>query len=440
MQLKWSRFNIEVPIPQYKVTVIFNTLTRNIVSVDQELIKPLRQNEFAQLSEQELLRLRDAKIVVDQELDEVAYMRYLLGRDKYTQDSLGLFICFTADCNLKCSYCYEDYKDAFQGNRKLSWSNFERLLRFIDYQKDRCGLRHVDVVFFGGEPLMNYEVVYKAAKALKAYEKDFISVAINLITNGTLLTAERCRELAPYITLVQTTIDGPKDVHDQRRPYKDGRDSYDDIMDSLKTAVKYFKHILVQPVVDAHNAPHVPELLRELKEEGLHNKLAVGFSPACPSQSAVAAGGCNIKPDIEVFRTITQLYTLAAQLGYAVPKAFIRGPCLRSCANRFGVDENLNVYKCPADFYAPHPDAVIDEAGRLQILRSNWYESVAFEPPCVASCVYGPVCYGGCKWLAGGPTKTYCNKEWLDLFIVEMIRAYVISHCGKKLQSHQGQT
>ncbi|MCL0090267.1 hypothetical protein M1O54_07985 [Dehalococcoidia bacterium] len=116
MQLKWSRFNVEVPVPQNNAVVIFNTLTRDIVSVDQELINSLRETEFAQLSEQELLRLRDAKIVVDQGLDEVAYMRYLLGEQKYTQAGLGLFLCFTADCNLKCSYCFEDYRGGFKRN------------------------------------------------------------------------------------------------------------------------------------------------------------------------------------------------------------------------------------------------------------------------------------------------------------------------------------
>lgn len=439
MALKWSRFNVVVPIPEYKAVVIFNTLSRNIVSVDRGLIEPLQHNDLSQLSEEELQKLKYAEVLVDDQIDEVAYMRYLLGIDKYTHASLGLFISFTAECNLRCVYCYEDYKETFQGkDRKLTWNRFEPLLRFINYQKER-GLRHIDVVFFGGEPLMNYEVVYKAAKVLKAYEKDSISVAINLITNGTLLTPERCCELAPYITLVQTTLDGPKHVHDQRRPYKDGRGSYDDIVGNLKNAVNYFKDILVQPVVDEHNASSISELLRELKEQGLHDKLTVGFSPTCPSQSEVALGRCDVKPNIEVFETITQLYALAARLGYRVSKAFIKGPCLRNCVNRFAVDEHLNVYKCPADFYSPHPDAVIDEFGRLQILRSNWYESVTFEPACVATCVYAPICYGGCKWLAGGPTKTYCNKELLDLFITEMIRAYVISHYGEKLQSHQEQ-
>ena len=47
MQLKWSRFNVEVPVPQNNAVVIFNTLTRDIVSVDQELINSLCETEFA---------------------------------------------------------------------------------------------------------------------------------------------------------------------------------------------------------------------------------------------------------------------------------------------------------------------------------------------------------------------------------------------------------
>lgn len=170
-------------------------------------------------------------------------------------------------------------------------------------------------------------------------------------------------------------------------------------------------------VIDSKSIPNIHALLSELRAHGLdEHKISVDFAPESPSQTTVATGGWSRTAQADLFEITAKLYTFAAELGYHPAKAFVRGPCMRICANAIAVDERLNVYKCPADFGRPHPDGVIDEQGHLLISHPNWYESVTFEPHCVADCVYAPICYGGCRWLAGSLEKTNCSKEWLDVY------------------------
>lgn len=53
--------------------------------------------------------------------------------------------------------------------------------------------------------------------------------------------------------------------------------------------------------------------------------------------------------------------------------------------------------------------------------------------PCAAKCVYGPICYGGCRWFAGGAKRTFCSRQALDTRLGTMLVVYVRSRYPDKL-------
>ena len=120
------------------------------------------------------------------------------------------------------------------------------------------------------------------------------------------------------------------------------------------------------------------------------------------------------------------------KLGYKIGKEFVIGPCMSYLNNSFAVDEKLQVYKCPGLLYE-QPDGLITPEGNLKIINAHWYKSIIFEPECIDDCVYAPICYGGCRWRAGGVNKINCNKEWLDKNIKKLILAYAISDYASSL-------
>ena len=280
---------------------------------------------------------------------------------------------------------------------------------------------------------MNPEMVIAAAEELSNRKTEDLSVDISLITNGTLLNGVMSRMLAEHVAFVQVTLDGPKRIHDARRPYKNGAGTYEVIMKNLVEAVELFSHIGVHCVLDSETVAFVPELLEDLEERGLKREnVTISFSPTHPTQRSLAICPAP-EADLDRARIEADAFLAAASRGWSVPFPFLKGSCGRTQMDFMAVDEKLRVYKCPGELYGPHPDGIIEPDGRLRLMGSNWFESVSFRPLCAAKCVYGPICYGGCRWLAGGAKRTFCSKQALDATIGPLLVAYVRSRYPDKL-------
>ena len=125
------------------------------------------------------------------------------------------------ECNLACPYC-----NVQQGTYGEAASRMpEATARAgVDYLRSMAGDRSVRLVFYGGEPLLNWEVLTRAV----AYAEEVLpSCAFEIITNGTLLNAERAAFLAAHQGFTVLSLDGPREVHDRNRPLKTGGGSYD---------------------------------------------------------------------------------------------------------------------------------------------------------------------------------------------------------------------
>lgn len=137
------------------------------------------------------------------------------------------------DCNLACKYCFAG-EGEYHGDRSLM--SFEVGKKALDFLIANSGNRvNLEVDFFGGEPLMNFQVV----KDLVAYgrsqeEKHNKKFRFTLTTNGVLLTDEVMEFANKEMANVVLSIDGRKEIHDMMRPTRNGKGSYDIIIDKFK--------------------------------------------------------------------------------------------------------------------------------------------------------------------------------------------------------------
>ena len=133
------------------------------------------------------------------------------------------------DCNLACRYCFAE-EGEYHGRRALM--SFETGKKALDFLIASSGERtNLEVDFFGGEPLMNWEVV----KKLVAYGRELEKTSgkhfrFTLTTNGVLLDDEVMEFCNREMDNVVLSIDGRKEVHDRMRPFRGGRGSYDLIL------------------------------------------------------------------------------------------------------------------------------------------------------------------------------------------------------------------
>lgn len=140
-------------------------------------------------------------------------------------------------CNLNCSYCFAS-QGKYQGDRALM--SFETGKRAIDFLIENSGTRrNLEVDFFGGEPLMNWEVVKKIVEYARSIEKEHNkNFRFTLTTNGILLDDEVTEFANREMHNVVLSLDGRKEIHDSLRVDYQGRGSYDTIVPKFQSFVK----------------------------------------------------------------------------------------------------------------------------------------------------------------------------------------------------------
>lgn len=154
------------------------------------------------------------------------YENYIMDFKKRPTVVKALCLHIAHDCNLACRYCFAE-EGEYHGRRELM--SFEVGKKALDFLIENSGSRrNLEVDFFGGEPLMNWQVV----KDLVAYGREQEKIhdkkfRFTLTTNGVLLNDEVMEFANREMGNVVLSIDGRKEVNDHMRPFRKGAGSYD---------------------------------------------------------------------------------------------------------------------------------------------------------------------------------------------------------------------
>lgn len=141
------------------------------------------------------------------------------------------------DCNLRCEYCFASTGDYAEGHRCLM--PYEVGKNAIDFLIEKSGnRRNLEVDFFGGEPLMNFEVVKQLVEYGRKREKECNkNFRFTITTNGVLLDEDKIKYLNENMHNVVLSLDGRKEVNDNMRKRIDGTGSYDTIVKKFQDFV-----------------------------------------------------------------------------------------------------------------------------------------------------------------------------------------------------------
>ncbi|MDE5547747.1 MAG: thioether cross-link-forming SCIFF peptide maturase [Clostridia bacterium] len=172
------------------------------------------------------------------------------------------------DCNLRCKYCFAD-EGAYHSVRETM--SLDTAKAAIDFLLKESGNRKVlEVDFFGGEPLMNFDVVkqtvYYAKEEAAKLGKRFL---FTTTTNGLLLDDDAIEFFNAEMENVVLSLDGRKEVHDAVRKTVNGKGSFDAVIKQIKKFVKSRgdKHYYVRGTFTAKNADFSKDVLF-LADEG----------------------------------------------------------------------------------------------------------------------------------------------------------------------------
>ena len=154
------------------------------------------------------------------------YENYVYDFKKRQTVVKALCLHIAHDCNLACKYCFAE-EGEYHGRRALM--SLEVGKKALDFLVANSGNRiNLEVDFFGGEPLMNWQVVKELVEYGRSLEEpNNKKFRFTLTTNGVLLDDEILEFANREMANIVLSIDGRKEIHDKMRPFRGGQGSYD---------------------------------------------------------------------------------------------------------------------------------------------------------------------------------------------------------------------
>lgn len=204
--------------------------------------------DYLNMTEDEIIAKWENKYDVDaieeaySEIDELVKEGLLFTEEEerfkhpiYNPQNIVKAMCLHVahDCNLRCRYCFASQGD-FHGQRLLMTEEIGK--KALDFLLQNSGNRkNLEVDFFGGEPLMNFDLIKKLVaygrEEEKKYNKHF---RFTTTTNGVLLNKEVSDYLNETMDNVVLSLDGRKEVNDYMRPAVNGKGSFDTIVPNFQ--------------------------------------------------------------------------------------------------------------------------------------------------------------------------------------------------------------
>ncbi len=313
-QYKNNGYNIVLDVNSGSVHVVDDVVydviacmvENHLENADKETVLDRLKKEFADKAEEwdelvdEIYELKKDGMLFAEDIYEKSIDAF---RNRETVVK-ALCLHIAHDCNLKCRYCFAE-EGEYHGRRALM--SYEVGKKALDFLVANSGSRvNLEVDFFGGEPLMNWQVV----KDLVAYgrsleEPNNKRFRFTLTTNGVLLSDDIIDFANREMANIVLSVDGRKEIHDKMRPLAGGQGSYDFVIPKFKKVAESrnqtnyyvrgtfthfnkdfaadvchladlgFEQISVEPVVapDGEDYALVPEDIPELLSE--YDKLAV---------------------------------------------------------------------------------------------------------------------------------------------------------------------
>ena len=199
----------------------------------EEAVKALRELSCPAEEKREIAEELFTLAQMEQLYTEDIYENYIFDFKNRQTVVKALCLHIAHDCNLACKYCFAE-EGEYHGRRALM--SFEVGKKALDFLVANSGKRiNLEVDFFGGEPLLNWQVVKDLVAYGRSLEEPFHKkFRFTLTTNGVLLNDEILEFCNREMANIVLSIDGRKAVHDLMRPFRGGQGSYDTVVPKFK--------------------------------------------------------------------------------------------------------------------------------------------------------------------------------------------------------------
>lgn len=393
MEKKYNK-NIKAFYREDRVA-LFNIDNLERIYVDNETFDKLKSGKFSTLSEFEINELINKGFIIDTN-KEVKNLPKRKKERKMKCDYIRLVI--TQNCNLQCQYCFVDKE-----SKCFSKSDIVQLGKFIKHDCEK----NVEIQFFGGEPLLYFNIIKKCVQYLSDVCKEF-NISYIITTNGTLINREIATFFKKYDFSVFVSIDGDKEIHNSYRKNKYGIGSYNDVIKGVEFLKKQQVNIRALITYNAYNRNKLDFVVKHISNEIGIKQLAINTPQ--PSETGWKIDGKEFSKDLirairEARRCGGKLYSIADKIFYSLSTKQIQ---YNSCSR---ARDNYSVTIIP-DFKLSfcnvcwNEDILCDKCQNVSEYISDWKnKKYKDNVDRCTNCVAKNICTGKCPI-----EKYYYNK------------------------------
>lgn len=329
---------------------LYNALTMEVIySSKQEYDKAHVLFQLTKLVGNNTLlrRMKHHNMIIPDDIDEKLYLDEVRKRLFVGPEIRVMVLHMTDFCNLKCKYCFiEGGQDCGYRRQSMSKETAKAAIdKYFQIIKKHNTQKSPSIVFYGGEPFLNWDVIKYALAEIHKYEvASRINVDKVIITNGTILTKEIIEYIKKYNILISVSLDGIQSVNDANRIDYQGEGSFSRAVNTIKRLTENGIMPAVSCVMAKEGILHVDESIRFLIEElgitGLgfnHVSIIPGlnfYDPVYEEQFADAI--LHVQDIIQQKYPYVYERRMGHKVNTFIDKLFIKSDCT-GCGEQFSV-------------------------------------------------------------------------------------------------------
>jgi len=435
MKLKWSQFVFFVKSRNQRIIIVRNTLNDSTVRIanqikdiiDSAIHRSIKRNTIPLSVRGYIKKLIQLEMLVPSELNEEEKYLKFFQKIREQDKSFEVVIPTTTSCQLNCPYCLE------KGISRNKWLNIETAKKIViwcqSYLTEHNDLNEFKVILYGGEPLLNKRVIkYILPRLYNIAREKHLLFKLGIITNGELLDFKTLSFLKHYnLNTAQITLDGPKEIHDKRRIRKDGKGTFDRIIQNILMGFhqNLLEKVYLKINFDRQNVDSIPALLDFLARYNLQQKIELLFDLVVPtvykqlnqraSDPYFTKFGLSENEHAAKF---LWLYQEAKKRGFNIPQKFVAGPyCLATRIHSAVIEPNGDLRKC--FITVGQKEFVFGNIFSTNECYDPNFDEFDYLKECLSKgCPFVPICGGGCRFQAyvssGSLSKPYCQRKIIE--------------------------
>jgi len=402
---KWSQYNTLV-VSDGGGALFFNARTGALIRLNCERRRQIGK-QSAEIPQDFLDFLLQQGFLVGENVDEIQLIADAHTEALNDRRVFSATIELTEACNFRCVYCYQAHAPEDLEDRAA-----EKIIHYLSRKMEQ--VRHLHVNWFGGEPLIRFEMMKSISRRLaEAARIRGCAFSQFVTTNGYFVTPFIARKLAELgIENVQITLDGDEDSHDRLRVLASGRGTYKKVLTGCENVVSAGMELMVRVNVNRWNADRIDHLLSDLVSRGISPANTV-IHPV----RAIDHGNCSEAMSSMMFTNSefaeewVRILRVIAGYGFGLPTLT---PRAYNCS--FDLRQTVMIGRDGSIRHCSSSDgrlAELTDAGE-ETNTTPLYEVIKartpLDDPECRECKFLPMCMGGCSYLQElGREK--CNPE-----------------------------